>query len=123
MILEHAILAALYILGALYQVMRCIGDLRKKFPELSPGQLFSTYWKEEWNTLIVSALGIITLQLFGFIAHYKEMPIPDWLHDWGVYLLTPAAGWGWHRIVYRWLGTTEDVINKRIDSLTDKKDV
>lgn len=118
MILEHSILAALYILGVCYQVMQEIGKQRKKYPAYRPGQLFGTYWQEEWNTLIVSALGLVTLQLFGLIAHIKNIPLPVWLHDWGVYALTPVAGYGWHRIVYSWLGTTEKRLTEYMENKT-----
>ena len=116
MILEHFLLAILYILGAAYQVMREIARLRKINPALRPGEVFQTYYREEWNTVMVSVLGLLTVQLFFFIIHFKGYELPGWLHQWGVYPLSLVAGYGWHRIVYKWLGSTEAAIIKQIDS-------
>ena len=116
MILEHILLAALYLLGATYQVMREIARLRKMNTALRPVEVFRTYYQEEWNTLIVSGLGLLTVQLFFFIIHFKGYELPGWLHQWGIYPLSLVAGYGWHRIVYKWLGSTEAAIIKQIDS-------
>ena len=56
MILEHLILFGLYTLGVAYHVMQKIGKIRALFPDMHANEVFKTFFKEEWNTLIVSAL-------------------------------------------------------------------
>jgi hypothetical protein len=111
--IEHLILALLYLLGVSYHVMQKIGMLHKKFQDATIGQTFKTFFKEEWDSLVVSGLGLITVQAFWFLAHHKNIPLPQWLHNWGAYVSTVVLGYCLQRIVYKILGTAEGVMEKR----------
>lgn len=115
MILEHILIGILYMLGVCYYVMRKINKLRTEHPELKRMEVFKTYWDEEWNTNIVSGLGFITVQVFLLIAHLKKIPLPEWLHEWGLYLGAIVAGYCFHWAIYAWLGTTEQAVAKKIN--------
>ncbi len=118
--LESLLIAALYIIGVGYDVMKQIGKLRIKYPSLGFGEVWKTFFKEEWNTLMVSALGLCTVQILWFLAHYKNIPLPTWLHDWGVYLIVLFSGYALNRYIYSLLGTTEKVLDKRIEDIANK---
>jgi hypothetical protein len=111
--IEHIILGCLYILGVAFHVMQKVGYLRKKFPDANAGQTFTIFFKEEWDSLVVSGLGLFTVQLFWLLSHYKNMKLPEWLHDWGAYGCTLLAGYCLQRVIYKAFGTAEGVMEKR----------
>ena len=118
---EYILIAILYLLGVGYHVMQKIAAIRVKFPEAPPSMVFSTFLREEWNTLIVSALGLITIEIFWVIAHNQGWKLPDWIHNWGgIYLLAIVSGYSLQRFVYKLLGTAEGVISRKVEQMGEK---
>jgi hypothetical protein len=115
MAIEIFFLFLLYILGAGFHVMQKIGKIKTQYPELAPKVVFNTFFKEEWNTLIVSALGLICLQAIWFIIHHENIKHPQWLHEGGIYGIFLVSGYCLQRLIYKILGTAEKVIGDKVD--------
>jgi hypothetical protein len=113
MLFEHFLLAVIYIIGVLYHVLQKVGKIKEKVNGQFSG-VWRIFFKEEWNTLCVSALGLITVQIFWFVAHWKQIPLPEWLHDWGIYFFTLLMGYSLQRKIYQILGTFETVVDKKL---------
>ena len=113
MILELILITAIYLLGVGYNALQKVGNIRAKYPGLSFKTVWVSYFNEEWNTLMVSGLGLLTVQIFWFISHTKNIPLPHWLHEWGIYLFDLFLGYALHRIIYRYMGTMEKVIDEK----------
>lgn len=114
MALEMFFLSVLYLLGVGYHVMQKIGKIKHKYSQLSPENIFKVFFKEEWNTLIVSGLGLVSMQLLWFIAHYENITLPTWLTNGGVYIAFLIGGYCLQRLIYKVLGTFEKAVDKQI---------
>lgn len=118
--MEYLLIAAIYILGVGYHVMQKIGAIRAKFPDLHFDMVWKTFFAEEWNTLIVSALGLASVEIFWFIAHWKQIMLPEWLHGWGIYVFDLVAGYALQRLIYKYLGSTEKRLEKIAEDIANK---
>jgi len=120
MILDSIFIIGLYILGTILHIMQRIRKIREKYPDLQPIAVWRTYKKEEWDTMIVNGVCLGLMLSFWVLIHFKHLPIPSWINIWGSYPISLVSGYMLHRLVYKLLGTTETVIEKRIDDFTPK---
>ena len=58
----HFLTFLLFIIGVGYHVMQKVMQLRKKFPDFGLKEIFTLFFKEEWDSLIVSFLVLCTYQ-------------------------------------------------------------
>lgn len=121
LIIDPILIIMLYLIGVAYHILQRIREIRKQYPDLLPGQVLKVYRSEEWDTMLVMAVCLIMLELFWIIATYKHLPMPYWLRQWGLYPISVTCGYLLHRAIYKLLGTTEKVIDKRIDEFTPKQ--
>lgn len=105
-----------YFFGQVLSAMEKIAQLKAKFQQLAPGVIIGTYFKEEWNTIIVSMLIMGLCQFALYIAIMNHRPGPEWFWQWGVYVLALVLGYAGQRIVYKYMKTTE----KKLNSFNDK---
>lgn len=102
-----------FFLGAMYLCLQKISSLRKKFPMFEAKKIISTFFGEEWDTMFLSFICYITLELAIFITIYNKVKLPPWAFNWVVYVIALVWGWGGTRLCYKWLGTAEDVLDKK----------
>lgn len=106
------------VLGIGYHIMQSVRRLRKRFPNLGMGDIFSTFFKEEWDSLFVSVLVLISYQMFIFIVRYNGIPMPAW---WDKYLcaywLALVLGYAGQRLAYKYLSTAEKVLEQKSDEI------
>lgn len=104
------------IIGVVLHIGTKVEGLKNKFPNLTKGQILGTFFAEEWNVLIISAVVniscLISVQLgaihyFGW-DQYQFGPLV-------AFVLMIGVGYFGQRVVYRVLGTTEKILNKKID--------
>ena len=88
---------------------------KKNFPTLVFSSIWGTFLKEEWDSLMISGLILITLNVFLYIKFYNGWIFPDWLENWGMYLFTLIMGYAGQRLAYKYLGTAEKALERRID--------
>ena len=105
------------VFGVLFHIMGKVKDLRVKFPSNTPGQIITIFLNEEWNVLIVSGmvnLACLISVYFGAI-HYFGW---DEIEFGPLFAFVGMIGIGYfgQRLVYKWLGTTEKVLSKKLDN-------
>lgn len=123
MALEIIFLSVLYILGVGYHVMQKVGKIKGKYPQLTPENIFKIFFDEEWNTLIVSGLGLLSMQLLWYIAHYENIQLSKWLTSGGVYLVFLISGYCLQRLIYKILGSFEKEVDKRIRDFNEENEL
>ena len=107
-----------FVLGCCFHVMGKVSTLKKSFPELLPKTIWKTFWHEEWNVLIGSVFVLFTLELSIYIINYYQMPIPDWL-QWGIYPISLVLGYAGQRLIYKYLGTAEKILEQKADKIAN----
>ncbi len=120
MMIEYILITVIYLIGAGFDAMSKVNKVRVKYPDAGFKMVWGTYFKEEWNTLMVTALGLILVLLFWFFAHYRNIPLPAWINDWGYFALQLLCGYALHRLIFISLGTFESVVAKKIQGIKDK---
>jgi len=108
------------VLGICYHVMQKIRSLRIKFPLFQASKIWTTFFGEEWDTLIVSFLSWVVFELATYITIYNNVKLPMWFTNWAVFILAAVWGYAGQRLAYKYLGTAENVLNKNVDDLKRK---
>lgn len=117
----YFLVQVLYLLGVGHHIMQVVTKLRKRFPVFGFRQIFATFFNEEWDSLIRSALVSITYQLFLVIIHMAEVQMPFWWEKYlAVYGIALFLGYSGQRIFYKFLGTTEKILEQKVDQLNHK---
>lgn len=108
------------LLGVLFHAMVKVTGYKKKFPELTFRTIWKVFLKEEWDSLLVSALVLFVVQLTIYIINWQQILIPDWL-NWGIYPIALVLGYQGQRIAYKFLNTATEVLEKRAESINPNK--
>lgn len=119
--MDYALITVTFLLGTGFHVMQKVMTFKKNFTTLGFNQIWGTFLKEEWDSLCVSSLILVTINVFLYIKIYNQWQFPLWLEDWGMYLFALVIGYSGQRIAYKYLGTAEQILEKKVDGLnTDK---
>jgi hypothetical protein len=94
-----------------------VGKLKNKYNSLSKKEIFTEFFKAEWDSLMVSGLVLITWNAFLFICQMNEFKFHDWFDMWGMYGLALVLGYSGQRLAYKALTTVEGVLDKKIEGL------
>lgn len=108
--IEYILIGILYVMGVGFNVSQKLSKLQTKFPSFSRKEIIHTFKNEEWNTMVVSFLGLVTVQSLWFAAHYENVTLPAWLHGFAVYPVAMVVGYAIQRIIYKYLGTSESAL-------------
>lgn len=104
------------ILGVLFHVMMKVTGYKKQFPTLTFTTIWATFLREEWDSLMVSFLVLVAVELSIFIINYNQINIPDWL-NWAIYPISLVMGYQGQRIAYKFLNTATDVLEKKAEQI------
>lgn len=105
---------ALFLLGVGYHVMQVVMKLRRQFPQFGFREIFGTFFKQEWDSLIRSFLVLSTYELGLFIIGMTGARMPMWWEKYlVVYALALVLGYAGQRIAYKYLGTAAGVLEKK----------
>lgn len=113
--IEYLLILALYSLGAWFSALQKVMGIRQRNPLATLNEVKKTYLQEEWNTIMAVVGCLALVEIAWFIIHKNEVKIPTWVHSWGVYAMSLLAGWCLHRLIFKFLGTTEKAVEKKID--------
>ncbi len=102
------------LLGVLFHIMVKIMGYKKQFPTLTFNSIWGTFFKEEWDSLMVSALVWGVVELAIFIINYQQIDIPTWL-QWGIFPIALLMGYQGQRIAYKFLNTASDALEKKAE--------
>jgi hypothetical protein len=117
--MDYFLTLLLLLVGIGYSVMQSIGKLRTKYPVFDFKTIWSTFFKEEWDSLIRSGLGVVAFEISLFCAKYFGLKIPIWPHTFIMLGLAFVWGYAGQRLAYKYLGTAESVLEKKADLLKD----
>lgn len=113
--MEYTLIFILQILGIGFHVMQKIISLGDEHKDKNRSQIFSAFLYEDWDTLSVSAL-IIALHLVShyIVENYTTIRQIDnyHLYSFGLALVLGYAG---QRIIYKYLGSAEEFLNKKVN--------
>jgi hypothetical protein len=114
--MEYILIVILQLLGIGFHVMQKISILGDKFPDKSIREIRILFLKEDLDTLVVSAL-VLMLNLVShyIVTIYTTIPKMDnyHLYSFGAALVLGYAG---QRVIYKYLGTAERFLDKKIDN-------
>lgn len=118
--MEYLIIIVLQILGIGFHVMQRIAKLNllyKDKPEISARYVVSVFMKEDWNTLIVSVLIILLNLVVHFILDTYGHDYTSGISGFQLYgfLVAFVLGYAGQRLVYKYLGTAENFLNKKVE--------
>ena len=100
--------------GVLFHIMVKVMGYKKTFPTLSFKSIWGTFFKEEWDSLMVSAIILGVVELAIFIINYQQITIPDWM-QWGIYPISLLMGYQGQRIAYKFLNTASDALERKAE--------
>ena len=112
----YLLTTVVFMLGVFLHVMIKITGYKKTFPELSFGSIWHTFFKEEWDSLIVSGIVLLVLEVAIFIVNYVGVPVPEWM-EWGIYVISILLGYQGQRLAYKFLNTAVDALEKKAEAI------
>ena len=115
--MDYFFTTSLNLIGIMYMIMVSIKKLRAKYPTLHPKTVLSTYFVEEWDSMILSFIGLVLFELVLYIIRHNQTELPDWIETWGIYVFAAVWGYASQRLAYSIFNTSEAVLQKKIDKL------
>jgi hypothetical protein len=116
--MDYLLIFVLQLLGIGFHVMQKIMKIGDSFPEKTRKEIFDTFFKEDWDTLCVSALVLVLDELTYFII---DRYTPDFRSSINYYVLYAfglafVLGYSGQRLAYKWLGSAEKVLDSKFDN-------
>jgi hypothetical protein len=112
----YLLTTVVFILGVLLHVMIKVTGYKKAFPTLSFGAIWATFLKEEWDSLIVSLIVLIIVEVTIYIINYVGIVVPEWM-NWGIYVIALVMGYQGQRLAYKFLNTAVDALEKKAEAI------
>lgn len=112
--IEYLLIIFTYALGCYFAALEKINKIRARNQMATLNEVKKTYLSEEWNTILSMVGCLFIIVMAWYIIHKNDVHLKEWIHDWGVYVITLAAGYCLHRLIFKLLGTTEKAIEKKI---------
>lgn len=111
----YLLTSLLFYIGVGFHVMQKVSALKTKYEnKVDSSVIWSTFFKEEWDSLIVSALVWMVLVVGLLVVEYNKLSLPGWLTDWGLFGASLVLGYSGQRIAYKYLTTAEQALDKKI---------
>jgi len=117
--MEYLLIINLQLLGVCFHVMQKVIKLGNDFPLKTWKEIFKAFFSEDWDTLIVSFL-VLWLNI---VAHFIiDEYAPEFRASINYYILwaygiSCVLGYGGQRIVYKYLGSAEKLLDRQSDKL------
>ena len=113
--IEYLLIISTYTIGCYFAALEVINKIRKRNLSATLNEVKKAYLQEEWNTILSMVGCLFIIVLAWYIIHKNEVHLPEWIHDWGVFIITLASGYCLHRVIFKLLGTTERAVVKKIE--------
>jgi hypothetical protein len=119
--MEYGLIFFLQVLGVSLHIVQKITELGKLYPELKPNQIVNTFWNSDWDTLLGSGVVLLLNLTVQFIIENYATKIynMEYFHliSFGIALILGYAG---QRLIYKWLGTAADSLDKKVTDNLNK---
>jgi hypothetical protein len=119
--MEYLLITVLQIVGGWLHAAQKVAIIKKNQPSKKFNEVLSLFWQEDWNTFCFSMPPILILNLVGHFAMVEYGPESITSHPWyiiGSLALAVVLGYAGQRIVYKYLGTAENVLDKQAAKLS-----
>lgn len=103
-------------LGVFLHVMIKVTGYKKTYPTLPFGAIWGVFFKEEWDSLMVSGVVLLVVEVSIFITNYVGVQIPEWM-NWGIYVIAIVMGYQGQRLAYKFLNTAVDALEKKVEDI------
>lgn len=114
----YLLTSLLFYIGVGFHIMQKVSALKNKYEnKVERSVIWATFFKEEWDSLIVSALVWMVLIVAIVVVQYNKLTLPDWLTNWGLYTSSLILGYSGQRIAYKYLTTAEQALDKKIQGV------
>lgn len=114
----YLLTSLLFYIGVGFHIMQKVSALKTKYEnKVERSVIWSTFFKEEWDSLIVSALVWMVLTVALVVVEYNKLALPDWLTNWGLFISSLVLGYSGQRIAYKYLTTAEQALDKKIQGV------
>lgn len=116
--MEYLIITALQLLGISFHVMQKVIKIGDDHPEMKQREIFGIFFKEDWDTLTVSGLIIVADLLVHYIIDSYTPEFRAGINFYILYAFGAAFMLGYlgQRMVYKWLGSAEKFIDKKVEN-------
>ena len=122
--MEYVLITIIYILGVWIRSVQNIGGVRKKNPLLGPKQVIKLFLSEDWDTLAMSAGGLILLLTLNFITWYEHIVLTGIAGAWWFkYALASVVSYGGQQFLLKAYGTTGKAAADLVDKVAGKSSV
>lgn len=114
--MEYLIIFALQFFGIGLNVAQVLLALDKLSHDDSFKDIWKLFWQRDKVTLIISGLVLGVDELAHFIFSYYDAPFTH--HEYYIFISFGIAfvlGYAGQRLIYKYLGTAEKFLNKKID--------
>ena len=114
--MEYFLIIVLQLLGVGFHVVQQVSDIDNRHPEVSRREVFEIFFKNDWDTLIGSALVLFLHIIIHYIVENYAPEVKSMknyiLYSFGFALV---MGYGGQKIVYKYLGSAEKFLDDKID--------
>ena len=114
--MEYLIIIALQLCGISLHIMQKIITIGAAHEDHSWKQVFGAFFKEDWDTLIVSGIVLCVNLLLQFIINNYAMDIIYQNPNFHLWMFGAAfvIGYAGQRLVYKYLGSAEKFLDKKV---------
>ncbi len=116
--MEYLIIIILQLIGIGFHIGQSIVALGDKFPNETPTSTFKTFFKEDWDTLMISGLVLLLDVMIHVVMDYLDVdPFTEGWMLYAPFAFALVMGYAGQRIIYKFFGTAEKFLNKQTDRL------
>lgn len=114
--MAYVLIIFFQLLGISFHVMQKVVSLGDKFPSETVAEIFASFWKEDWDTLTISFLVMFTyVASYYVVVDFVGIKLPtDWYYLIAPFALALLLGYAGQRLIYKWFGTAEQFIDKKV---------
>jgi hypothetical protein len=114
--MEYLLIIALQLIGISLHIMQKIGELDDKHPTKPLSEIRIIFWREDYNTVIVSGIVLLLNLIVHYIlSAYSTISTVKHYHLWA-FGFAFVLGYAGQRLIYRYLGTAEKYLNKKVEN-------
>lgn len=114
--MEYLIIIAFQLCGISLHIMQKVITLGSNYEDHSWKQVFGAFFKEDWDTLLVSGIVLCVNLLVQFVINNYAMDIIYQNPNFHLYMFGAAfvIGYAGQRLVYKYLGSAEKFLDKKV---------
>lgn len=116
--MEYFLVVILQLLGIGFHVGQKVLEIDSRSPNDTLEEVFSIFLREDKITLLISGL-VLCLNVVGIVIteYYTDLEETYKYFHLTSFAVALVMGYAGQRVIYKYLGKAEDIINKKVDDL------